>query len=87
MNKKVRMGKNPLDWVKDTRDEKLPVKQKNISTNKHTNIETVEKLKRETFYIYPAQKKKLKYLSIEINRDLSDLVRSALDNLFEKYKK
>lgn len=92
-----RLGDDPLAWVGDSRKKKKndkPVKQQadkptnkqeRMSTSQHTNIKTGDALKRETFYIYPSQKRELKLLSIETGDDLSKLVRSALRDLFVKH--
>lgn len=49
------------------------------------NIDNKALLKKVTYYITPEHDKRLKFLSIELDRDLSALIREAIDELQKKY--
>ena len=75
----------------------IPARQQNIKTLKQKTSKPVKQdigkavkqyaIKKATYYIKkPTLIKELKLLSVESERDLSDLVTEAIEDLIKKYK-
>ena len=58
--------------------------KRDSKTVKQQDSKTVKK--KVTYYIAPELIKKLKFLGVEKNRDLSDLIGEAINDLLKKYK-
>ncbi len=89
MEKTTRLGADPLEWIKDTREEaekgkrtSKPERQKNIKTGSQ---EAGKPPKKATYYIRPELIKGLKYLGADTERDLSDLVNEAIEDFPNKH--
>ncbi len=90
MSKKVsRLGSDPLDWIKDTSNEDtiMPDKQHTGKTIKQqANKPAVERPVKATYYIKkPELIKRLKQIGLDQDRDLSDLVTEAIEDMIKKY--
>lgn len=76
---KTRLGNNPFNegvnaLIQDTRKTARQQAGKTAAT------------KKATYYIKPDLIKRLKFLSIDKERDLSSLVNEAIEDLIKKYK-
>ncbi len=81
MSKKdSRLGADPLEWIKDSRDDaSLPASHQASKT-------AAEKPIKATYYIKkPELIKRLKQLGLDQDRDLSNLVTEAIEDLLKKY--
>jgi hypothetical protein len=88
---KKRLGSHPLDWIKDTREEKGKGKKKTRETSSQHDSKTEIQQnsinpRKATYYIRPELIKGLKYLGADTERDLSDLVNEAIEGLLSKHK-
>jgi len=97
MDKKPRLGSDPLSWIKKTKGKgtgktakkhtSKPVSQQAGKTARQTNSKTKEEdTKKATYYIDRKLIKSLKRLGIDTERDLSSLVNEAIGDLIKKYK-
>jgi len=71
MAKKTRMGKDPLSWIKNTKEKEKKkdsktAKQKDSKPAIHRVAKEIkDKPKKVTYYISPSLIKKLKYLGVK----------------------
>ena len=89
---------NPVPEAENQQDSK-PVKRQNSKPVKRQDAKPAKQqvsavpdnndskllLKKVTYYITPDHDKRLKLLSVELERDLSDLIREAIEGLQKKY--
>lgn len=90
MDKKPRIGRDPLSWIKNTKEKKKkrtskPARQQDSKTVKDILEEKTKK--KATYYLEPSLIKSLKLIGIEKDRDLSNLVSEAIEDLIKKYSK
>lgn len=98
--KTPRLGVDPLGWMQDSRKEtKEPIASKTVKQQTGITVQqqTDKTIKRQagtdqatakikaTYYMSPELVKKLKLVGVEKNRDLSDLVAEAVEDLVKKY--
>jgi len=93
MDKKPRLGSDPLEWIKDTRkgEDSKTTKQKASKPAKQQARKTVSQadsnpLRKAIYYIRPDLIKELKHLGVDTERDLSELVNEAIEDLISKHR-
>jgi acetyl-CoA carboxylase carboxyltransferase component len=79
---KKRLGKDPLEWIKDTREDPEGKRQEGKAGRRQGVKTPREKI---TLYLDRDTKKRLKHLGVDTGRELSDLTNEALEILLNQW--